>query len=1061
MSFEVFSSSAGSGKTFTLVREYLRIVLRDPESYRHVLAITFTNKAANEMKSRIVRSLTLLAGTAGSADNNEKADLLSMLSAEVSLSPEVIVRRSRQALKRILHNYSDFAVSTIDSFVYRIMRTFAYDMQLPVDFDVELDSKRLVAKAVDLLISKAGTDDRITRMLVGFTEYKASEEYQWQIEGDLQSFSENLINEDGYENIRLLRNISLEDFFSIRNRLYREIRRMDETLSGKAKAILSLIAAHEISPGSFYYKDKGFYGFVSRIALRNYETLEPGKFVLETIEKGKWCSSDASERERRTIESIQSDLLRLFKEMMAFAGNNKQTFVLLKLLYQFIYPLALLNEIGKIIEEIRQQTGSIHISEFNKRIAAIVIQEPVPFIYERLGEKFQHYLVDEFQDTSILQWHNLLPLIENSLASGHFNMVVGDPKQSIYRWRNGEVEQFVRLPKIYGRRDSLAEAEREKSLERHFHPNALTVNYRSAEEIVHFNNSFFQYIRDLLPGDLQEIYKDVVQHPVPHRTDGYVHIEFFNSEDREEDFGEYNLRRVSEIIREVTAENYPLSQIAILCRTNNDASALARYLLEQGIQVVSSESLLLKNSPEVVFLVSAMIYLYRPDPLLEMALIRYLTDNDQMIRKEWDISLIRNEKGKEYDPLLFLALLKENGFGYDPDVLVRLPVYEMAETLIRLFSLNIKKNPFIQFFLDAILDFSIRTGNDLNEFLAWWDEKKDELSIIAPQGSEAVQVMTIHKAKGLQFPVVIYPFADEAHKMTKRYMWLGIDHPEIPELPVAVLRISGKFKEAGFKDPYEEEQNKSFLDMVNLLYVVMTRASRRLYVITLKPSQRTSAFPSVPDLLYTFLSSNGRIQNGEMTFETGRKIWHTGKTIADDQVKDSFTPEFSLISNDWRQSAHLSFQSAETWDAENPDRNREWGTLVHRAMSSIITRDDIPAVMASMLTQGLIDATRKVQLETLITNITTHPLIRGFFSGNLTVKTETEILLPSGRSYRPDRLLLSGEKAVVIDYKTGMHSEEHHGQLRFYGDLLRQMGYSIVEKYLIYLNEEIILVRVN
>ncbi|MBP6976789.1 MAG: UvrD-helicase domain-containing protein [Lentimicrobiaceae bacterium] len=1061
MSFEVFSSSAGSGKTFTLVKEYLKIVLLDPYRYRHILAITFTNKAANEMKSRIVRSLTFLAGTVGDSSENNKADLLSTLCRETALSPELIRQRSGKALTLILHHYADFAVSTIDSFVYRIMRTFAYDLQIPVDFDVEMDKDRLIAKAVDLLISKAGTDEQITRMLVGFTEYKASEEYQWQIEGDLQSFSENLINEDGYDQLNRLRDLSLDDFYHLRNRLSGNIRKFDEVLSGKAKSILSLITTHGISPGAFHYKERGFYGFVDRIARRDYEKLTPGKYVLDTLDKGKWCSSDASEMERKTIQILQTELLHLFREMMVFADQQKQTFILFKLLHQNIYPMALLNEIEKVMEELRQQTGSIHISEFNKRIADIVIHEAVPFIYERLGEKYTHYLVDEFQDTSVLQWHNLLPLVENSLADGYFNMIVGDPKQSIYRWRNGEVEQFIHLPQIYKRRNTAADIEREKALERHYHPNALTINYRSSEEIVHFNNSFFQYIRNLLPGNLMDIYRDVVQKPALQGEGGYIHIEFFDKENDENGFEQYNLRRVHEIILEVIADKYALSRIAILCRTNDDASSLARFLLEQGIQVVSSESLLLKNSPEVVFLISAMTFLSHPDSLSEIALIRYLTDQRMIPQNEWDVGLIRNEKGKVYDPEPFLSILLQHGYGIDPDVLVRLPVYEMVETLIRIFSFRERKDPFIQFFLDTVLDFSCKSGNGLKEFLTWWDDKKDTLSIIAPQGSEAVQIMTIHKAKGLQFPVVIYPFADEELKMTKRFFWLEMNNPEIPELPVAILKASGKLKEAGYQDLYEEEQNKSYLDMVNLLYVVMTRASSRLYVITSKPAKDSASFLSVPQLFYTYLTSVDRIGEGRATFETGRKIPFPSIKSIDDRHKDSFSRGFNLISNDWRQKAHLSFQAAESWDADQPDRNREWGKLVHKVMSSLHTSDDIPQVTSALLTYGLVDDEQKVRLENMIFGIISHPLIKSFFSGDQTIKTEAEILLPSGMSYRPDRLLIKDEQAIVIDYKTGTPSGDHEKQLRFYGKLLHDMGFFLVDMYLVYLNDEISLVKVN
>ncbi|MDD5508054.1 MAG: UvrD-helicase domain-containing protein [Bacteroidales bacterium] len=1061
MSFEVFSSSAGSGKTFTLVKEYLKIVLQDPAHFRNVLAITFTNKAANEMKSRIISSLTLLASTDGSNDEEDRARLVSILCKEMTLSPEQVMTLSQKALALILHHYSDFAVTTIDSFVYRILRTFAYDMQLPVDFDVEMDTDRLITKAVDLLISKAGIDDRITRLLVGFTEYKASEEYHWQIEEDLRNFAENLIAEDGYDKLHHLRNLSLDDFYSLRNKLYQMVRQFEETLSEKARSIIALIETEAIPPSAFYQHDRGFYGFVNRIAQRDFSKLVPGAYVIETLEKGKWFSSTASITDREAIQSIRSELTHRFRDMVFFIDGHKQHYALYRLLFQHIYPLALLHEVEKVISEMRQQTGAIHISEFNKRIAAIVLNEPVPFIYERLGERFRHYLVDEFQDTSILQWQNLLPLIENSLASGHFNMVVGDPKQSIYRWRNGEVEQFVRLPRIYRRRDSVTDLEREKALERHFHRNSLITNYRSGDDIVQFNNSFFRFLRNLLPGNMVQIYDDVEQQPVPSNRGGFVHVEFFGEQAPDEDFGQYNLRRVGEIMDELVMDGFSLEQVAILCRSNADASKLARYLLENGKQVISSESLLLKNSPEIVFLTSLMSFLNEPDPVLELAVVRYLCHTGKLRAEEWDSSLVRNAKVKEYNPLDFYSTLQENRIGCDPGSLIRLPIYELVEHLIRIFSLYDMESPFIQFFLDAVLDFSCKTGNDLKEFLSWWEEKKETLSIIAPQGSNGAQIMTIHKAKGLQFPVVIYPFADESLRMTKRFAWLDIDDPEIPELKAAVLKISQKLTDAGQLSFYEEEKNKSFLDMVNLLYVVLTRASKRLYVITRKPGKKEDQTASIPAFFYQYLLTGDLIDADQVVYTTGEKA--PGEKVlkplqtAEGQVVTGHLP----FSGDWRQMARLRLSAPGQWDMEHADVNKEWGNLVHLALSRIITPSDVPQVITDLFTSGMITPTQKDDLEQVLKELITHPGIRSFFSEESTVKTESEILTPSGQSYRPDRMVLMGNTAIVIDYKTGSPSPEHQHQLQSYGRLLQEIGYQDVEQYLIYLDGGVNLVQVN
>jgi ATP-dependent exoDNAse (exonuclease V) beta subunit len=669
--------------------------------------------------------------------------------------------------------------------------------------------------------------------------------------------------------------------------------------------------------------------------------------------------------------------------------------------------------------------------------------------------------VDEFQDTSILQWHNLLPLIENSLASGHFNMVVGDPKQSIYRWRNGEVEQFIRLPKIFRRRDSATDLEREKALERHFRRNLLRTNYRSREEIVQFNNSFFRYIRNLLPANLVQIYDDIEQQYIPERRGGYVHIEFFGEQAPDENFEQYNFRRVGEIIDELILDGYSLDELAILCRSNEEASKLARYLLENGKQVISSESLLLRNSPEIVFLTSIMSFLHDPDPVLELAIIRYLCHNAKLTEEAWDSSLIRNAKVKGYTPGDFFNELHTNRFGLDPDKLIRLPIYEMVEHLIRTFSLYEKGGPFIQFFLDAVLDFSCKTGNDLKEFLSWWEEKKETLSIIVSQGSHGAQIMTIHKAKGLQFPVVIYPFADDSLRMTKRYAWLDINDREIPELKAAVLKISQKLADSGYQSTYVEENDKSFLDMVNILYVALTRASERLYVITRKPGKKEEQAASLPAFFYQYLITSDLISGDQLVYETAKMIPGERSQKPSPMQEEKTVTGHMLFSGDWRQMARLRLSAPEQWGIGGPDVNREWGSLVHLVLSKIITLSDIPLATTELFTAGMITREQKNDLDRMIKDLLSHPGIRPFFSDELTIKTESEILTPSGQSYRPDRLVLRGDHVIVIDYKTGSPSLEHHRQLHAYGRLLLESGYRHVEQYLIYLDREISLVRVN
>ncbi len=1035
MPFVVYKSSAGSGKTFTLVKEYLKMVLKKPGEFRHILAITFTNKAANEMKERILDNLKQLSVLENGVPSQAIIHLLPDLKQVTGLDDAGISQRAAETLKLILHNYSDFAITTIDSFVHRIIRTFAHDLHLPVNFEVELDMDKLIAQSVDLLISRVGSNEQLTKILVRFLETKTENEKSWHIEKDLQEFAKSLMNEDGIVFIEKLRDLSLDDFMEINNRVNALIAQFENTVHKIGTEAFQLIQNQNISINSFFHGSSGIGKYFENISKRNFDKLLPNSYVVSTINDDKWYAAKPDLADKMAIDSIKPQLAAFFQQIEDFKKDHYDEYLLLKLLTKNIYPIAVLNELDKELNEIKTRNNILPISEFNKRIAEIVLNEPVPFIYERLGEKYHHFLIDEFQDTSVLQWQNLLPLITNSLSYNRFNMIVGDGKQAIYRFRSGEVEQFAQLPYIYKNDGNPVNLERELSLVRNYKAENLGKNFRSKAEIITFNNEFFRCISSNLPPDYQSIYKGLEQEYNPENTGGLVSIEFLDKKNSESSFDEQNFSKINQIIAQAVNDGFEWKDMAILCRSNAKASNIAQYLIEQGIDIISSQSLLLAGSPEVNFMISCLQYLNNPaDAISQWAMKQYLVNTGKIPAEAID------------KPLKTLA------FDFYVFALIKLPLYDLCEKIIRIFKLNDNVNPHIQFFLDAVLEFSMANRQNLSDFLSWWEEKKKTKSIIVPEGINAVRIMTIHKAKGLEFPVVIYPYADEKVSLTKKSQWVDFDNPNISMLRAALLPVTKDLTATTLAHLYEEEKGKSLLDLINILYVVLTRASNRLYVLTSLPANEAKEINSIPLFFQQFLKSSGVWSDNKLVYTFGEAVaFLSGK-------RSSLSGNYrlaSFISNEWHSKVLISQLAAEAWDVENPDKNREWGILLHACLAKIKTADDIDNVLNDYYLQGILDDNERSRLNENIRQVITHPLLAGYFTQEVTVKTEADILDVNGMLYRPDRLILNGNKAVIIDYKTGKPAEKHRKQLRNYSCLLSDLGYTAPKMLLVYLDKTI------
>jgi ATP-dependent exoDNAse (exonuclease V) beta subunit len=827
MAFNVYKSSAGSGKTYTLVREYLQLCLVDenPQNFKSILAITFTNKAASEMKERVFSALKKI-----STNDKSVEHLQNEIAEKLGVDKTTLSKRASNVLTAMLHQYGSVSISTIDKFVYKIVRSFSRDLNLPSDFEIELDANKILKEAIEIVLAKIGRDEKVTKLLFEFTESKANNEDNWNIEVILENFAMHLLNDEALFHLKSFSNLSIDDFLEIKKKILAE----EKTFIEKAKAIgeagISIIKKANVPKSSMQYAgavQKLFTNLLDRnLGATDIATTQ----VSNTLDSGRHWPKTAPQADKGALDAITPALNVLLREAIDFAKKDFNELIILQSLSDAIFPMALLNEINLAMLQIREEKSLVHISEFNKMIAEVVSNEPAPFIYERLGEKYNHFLIDEFQDTSVTQFQNLLPLIENSLATGGYNMLVGDAKQSIYRWRGGEVEQFVSLPNLIHKIDNEFNEEREQSLVRNYQEFNLQKNFRSQKQIIEFNNLFFDFVKTNHPEHLSDLYQKHDQLFDEKLNQGFVQLKIINNKDlSQEDLVIENCKNVLERINILIDNGYNYSDIACIFRNNKQASTIASFLTEHNIPVLSRESLLVQNSVDVNFLVSCLHLLAKPyQQQAKVIVISYLNHRfSNEVAFDLNTTTLLNS-------INISEIFGRYNIDIDANKLQQLPLFELVENLMRLVKMEKDNNSFVSYFLDYILSFSQKTNSNLSSLLEDWERIKLKLSVSVPEGLNAVNILTIHKSKGLEFPIVIFPFANWQN-MSNDYAWQSLKVGQIPELKVALIKLNKKLEETDFGSSYSKEARGKFIDDVNLLYVTFTRAKKQLYIFTDAP----------------------------------------------------------------------------------------------------------------------------------------------------------------------------------------------------------------------------------
>lgn len=1053
---QIFKSSAGSGKTYTLVREYLGLALAHPERYRQLLAITFTNKASAEMKDRIIKALREL-----SSDQNP--GLAKVISELNTISLAQIKANAAIILSHILHDYANFAVSTIDSFTSRIVRNFAHDLELPSRFDVESDTTLLLDKMIDRLMDQVGRDDYVTQVLVNFSEEKLAEKGNWNLEKDLNSVSREIFQEGSRPYLEGIKNLEGDRFLHYMAEIKEKIQAYRNEIMAHAERCIAFLDQSGLSDADFKGGSNSVAKYIRMIPKakkpKDYSELFSRKVVQEAALSRTYTAQKGNPLVEAAVNKGLGDAV---EALYQYHQDRFPAYVTAYYAYQNIHSLGVLQQVEEYLEDYKAQNNVVHISDFQRKISKFIQSESADYIYWRLGERYKFFMLDEFQDTSELQWKNLFPLFENLVAESEPDgsvLLVGDSKQAIYRWRGGEVELLeMRAPEELG-----------------VEPEVLGTNWRSGEYIVDFNNVFFNTLRDLLPenGLAQLIYADFHQnYAQAHEGMGYVQLKGFEREGfRDKAKGE-----TLATIQRALQDGFALGDIAILVRSANDGADVARMLAEENIPVISSDSLLLHKEPAVAFLVNVLRYLANPSdqvaranvlhyklfyldtpttvasgildfdkPFLDEAPLPYL-DFQTALQAEEKFAAFRDQMPEEFRRLSFK--------------LDKTPLYELVEETVRIFGLNRIAQTYVQQFLDVVLDFTNRRRSDLDGFLDYWNDQKGMLAISVPQGMDAIEILTIHKSKGLEFPVVIIPFANwSMNPKADSTFWAETESAfSEGENDAFLVPPNAELNQSLFAKSFESERQKTALDNVNLLYVAFTRARERLYVYYLeKPDPKTAKGAQTAPPMVTVGDAikavrKAALESGAVQVTESYERGMEQPPHASRKPKGA-TLATELLSLPWHKRIRMEKKHKKHWTGSlSALQQNAMGipleTVAAEALRRLDTADDLAKVLKDLVEEGLLQSRDHMSLRIKLDRILAEEKIKLWYAQGAEVRKEAEILTEDAELYHPSRLVIQHPLAHVVDFVVADEGNDLRKYQQTYAKNLRKMGFKKVELHI-------------
>lgn len=1041
-SFVIYNASAGAGKTFTLVKEYIKILMSYPQddAFRNILSITFTNKAVHEMKKRIVDSL--FAFSQEKTPENAQP-LLDAITTEIKKDKRFVKEKSKRILKKIMHNYTSFSVSTIDKFTQKIVRSFAHDLGLPINFEVSLESEQILQEAIDSLTSKVGKDEQLTRVFLEFSLDKVKEDKSWDVNNELFAIGKLLTNEVHFEEVKALENFSLEDFSNLKKQLTEIIKQLKKEISEKANEIFQYIESKGVDIENF--NRKLFPNHIQKFI--KGEDLNFSSFNYNNPEK----ITGKKSKDKETIEAMAETLAEKTNEIYQMQGSLwfYQSFI------TNILPLSLLKLIYDEMKSIQDEKNLVAISEFNKIINNELKTQPVPYIYERMGERYRHFFIDEFQDTSEVQWENLTPLIDNALSSENENnlsgtlMLVGDPKQSIYRFRGGKVEQFINLSKDFNPFANPWKVT--KSLE---------TNFRSYSEIIENNNRFFALISSEFSNEeYADLYLNQSKQKTNAKKGGMVSFTLIKNLEKNEGDKKHEIysQKVKKIIADCIQQGYSYSDIAILTRSNKQANFIAEELTQENIPIVSSESLIIKNSSLVQCIEAALELINNSNHKAQRVWLIYhlsvFTNNKNIAHDFIEKSIKQPLEEKDFE-----HFIKEHfHLDFNFDYARTLSLFEMVSYIINQLLNDYKNDAYIQYFTDLIWERSMLYFNDLQDFLNYWNTNKEKLSIPALEQNDAIQILSIHKSKGLEFPIVIFPFADE--KLTKKdNIWVPINNENIllKNAFVAPKKEMAIYSDL-INEIYQKNTQAILLDMINITYVAFTRATEQLYVIGNEGEiSQKSPTPCLPLFIKNYLIDQNVYNDTQEEFVFGKKVKPSDKkTTKQKQSKNIKSFSTTLA----RNQVKIATKEGLMWNNEQA-QSQEKGSIIHHILNEINNQDQINDALQNALIKGMISINEQKEIEPLLYKIVNHNDLKEFFDAKNQHVSEIPLLKKGMPTLKPDRISFNQKNAFLLDYKTGEYHEKYKQQLHQYRLALEEMGYDVKKSLLVFIQNDIKIVAV-
>lgn len=1004
------------------------------------------------MKDRI---LHYLHDFANDKSQDLAAEIIEQLEKEgFQLPPAELKRKSAEILSLLLHRYSEFSISTIDAFFQRVIRSFTRETGLLGNFRLEVENELVLEEVVSLLMDQLSHDDQLRKWVLDFSEEKLEDGENWDIRKLVLDFA-GLLKDESFKKIEeeVLRVTADKDFFrSFRKKLNDSIYPFEKHVEQKIDQFLSEFKEKGLTQDDFKNKSRGsVFSYINKI---KKEIELPSAFVRGALEEVEDWPHPKSPHHSLILQTARARWQPQLSALVEYMEQNYRTYQSAKAVIKNLYSFGLLADIIKIQKKYLDEENLFLLSEAPKFLNVLMRGQDTSFIYEKVGSFYRHYLIDEFQDTSGLQWGNLLPLVQNGIAQNYKSLIVGDLKQSIYRWRGGDLS--ILQQKVKNDVNELQTI-----------THTLDTNYRSDANIVKFNNSLFKTAAELVSkqtGDEfpKQAYQDAAQQAYKNPAQGYVNIQFLNAKAEEKSFSETALDRLPKLFEDLQSQGVSVQDIAFLVRDNKDGQKIAARFIEHKAtadtskfkyDVVSNDSLMLYRAPCIVVLINALRVIADANDWIARANLAYEYQKIWPTQTFVDLNeIFADSKTKNF------GNWTPTSFIHHRDYLSALSLFEMVENLIHLFNLGQLPDEviYIQSFQDLVQEFTQREKSDLASFLDWWELNKEKKSIQVAGGIEAAQIITIHRAKGLQFKYVIIPFLDWdlGHGNKAPLLWVQSKHALFKDAGFIPVKYTKELAETFFEEQYAEETRRIQLDNLNLLYVAFTRAEKGL--IAFAPLGESSESKRVGQLVLNCIKVNEQLS---AQFREQEQQLLIGSIIpSSPRVSEHHVVSLKNYTvTQWRDRLAIRKRGADYFQPGEKRAKVNQGILVHSALAKISSQQKWKDEWKSIISTGELAQEDCAAVEKALSWLINEPALAPLFDPQNSHKTEVALFLQNGEERRIDRISFNNKQVWLLDYKTGEESSADSEQVKEYVEVLRKMDYQCMGAFLVYISDARIL----